>query len=247
MSIITTCTPDFYGEDFYQEDFDTEGGFPIRFKNYIFSLFTRYFIEHDTYKDGEDKGILERYMAVFGEELDEEVVNQLQCYLNIIDAQICDKKYLVHIADVLGNPPDIFMDTQIYRNLLTYVVANYKIKGTKAAYELFFSILGFGVTLTELPILSEVSNYDTGGIYDIGLSESIYDQTECEPCSEYDIDFYALDSQTPLNRDTIDKLRAVIYFNEPINAKLRKFTTQITIEDTLEVEIIDEAANTTLI
>lgn len=242
--MATSCNPDFHDYDFHYPDFDTRATFPIRFRRFLFSLFPQYFIENDTYKNTEDEGLLERYMSVFGYELDMEVIPTLGCYLEIIDAQISDKKYLVHIADIFGNPPDIFKDETIYRNLLTYIIPIYKIKGTKGAYELFFSILGFGVNLIEIPILDVTSTYDLGGEYDTGEENALYDITGCETCSYYDIEFYPLHNpDAVVDAGTLAKLRSVVFFNEPINARLRNFIGTLKIEDSFKVLVEDEEEN----
>lgn len=239
-----TCSPDFHSWDFDLRDFHTIGGFPLSFKDYLYELFTRYFIEHDTYKDNEDRGLLERYMSIFGYELDFEVVDKIECYLKIIDAQVCEEKYLVHISDELGNPPDIFRDAQIYRNLLSYVVSIYKIKGTLGAYQLFFSILGYGVNITELPLISREHLYDNKGEYDTGQDLALYDQNRCNTCSEYEIEFYPLGGMAILEPDILEKLWAVVYFNEPINAKLKSFTSVFSIRDNMEININEDMVST---
>lgn len=242
----TCCTPDFNEMDFYGEDFDTLRGSGFRFRDFLFSRLPVYFVGNDTYKDSEDKGLLERYLSVFGYELDFELIPQLECYLEIIDASICKPEYLDHISDVLGNPPDIFQDETIYRNLLRYILSVYKIKGTLKAYELFFSILGFTIELEEIPPIQEESNYDQDGLYDQGTEESIYDQDRCEPCSLYKITFFPKDpNNTDLTFELLSKLNDVIVFNEPINAKLDNLTYSIDFQEEISISATD--SHTTLV
>ena len=141
---MAICNPDFNSSDFYSGDFQTTT------IDFVFQTFTQdrlpdYFRRNDTYVDENGDGLLMRYLSIFGDEIDQEIIPTIECYLNIIDAQNCDPQYLTHLSDVLGNPPDIFGDDDKYRNLLSYICSVYKIKGTKKAYELFFSLLGFDI------------------------------------------------------------------------------------------------------
>ena len=127
---MAICNPDFNSSDFSSSDFQTTTtGFA--FQTFIQDRLPDYFRRNDTYVDENGDGLLLRYLSIFGDELDQEVIPTIECYLNIIDAQNCDAQYLTHISDVLGNPPDIFGDDDMYRNLLSYICSVYKIKGTK--------------------------------------------------------------------------------------------------------------------
>lgn len=230
------CTPDFNEMDFYGEDFDTLRGNQFRFRDFMFSRLPLYFKVNDTYKNSEGKGLLERYLSAFGYELDFEIIPKLECYLEIIDASIAEPQYLNHISDVLGNPPDIFQDENIYRNLLRYILSVYKIKGTKKAYELFFQILGFNVLIEEIPPTQEEYNYDIAGEYDKGDIDSVYDQDLCQPCSLYRVIFTPInDSSASLTPELLSKLNDVIAFNEPINAKLDNLLYSVRFDDFISI------------
>lgn len=235
---MAICKPDFNSNDFDSNDFHTSV-IAINLKKFIQDRLPDYFRRNDTYIDANGDGLLIRYLAIFGEEIDEEIIPTIECYLNIIDAHNCDYQYLTHISDVLGNPPDIFGNEAIYRNLLSYICSVYKIKGTKKAYELFFSLLGFDVELTEIPLQNSLVNYDDPVNYDEG---SIYDGDTCTPCSMYDIVLYPTGMGSNYNIDSslIVRLREAIRFNEPINAKLRHLTIGINLLDSLELHISDD-------
>lgn len=232
------------GEDFDPLDFDPldfvapTTGLRVYFKNFMFSLLPWYFRKEDTYKDHENKGLLERYISIFGHEIDEEIIPKIECYLNIIVAQDCESKFLIHLSDVLGNPPDVFNNEPNYRNLLTYIVSIYKIKGTIGAYELFFGLLGFDIELVEIEPINPESQYDNLGQYDTGEIDSIYDQTKCTPCSGYSITFYPKNiNNLVLEEGTLEALQDAIEFNEPINARLVDLTFAIRIEDRIGVNV----------
>lgn len=233
------CQPDFSSKDFNGYDFQTTL-IDFIFGHFIPDKLPVYFRMNDSYKDKNGDGLLMRYLTVFGDEIDQEIIPTIECYINIIDAQKADAKFLTHISDVLGNPPDVFGQDDKYRNLLSYICSIYKIKGTKVAYELFFSILGFDIDLVEIEPNQGFSEYDDGGQYDNGL---IYDVNRCEPCSEYDITFYPKDAGFVLTPDIVDKLKSAIKFNEPINARLRNLTMGIKLKDTLKLSIKEKPNN----
>jgi hypothetical protein len=215
------------------------------FKEFFRNLLPHYIVIEDSYKDSNDQGLFERYFVLFGENLDDEKAQQIDEYLNIIDPQICEGKFLTHISDTLGNPPDVFLVEEQYRNLLYYIVSIYKIKGTKKAYALFFAILGFVIEIEEIPLLTPTSNYDNDADYDNDLETDVYDQNVCQPCSFYTIKFYYADNNESLSLQTLGLLRAAIDFNEPINAKLKSLVIVINLEDGLSFNLNDEITETT--
>lgn len=232
----TQCNADFHGEDFHEEDFLTDVP-AYNFRNRLFEKLPTYFKVNDNYKDAEGKGLLERYLYTFGSELDYEVIPKIECYLGIIDAQETPEKFINHLSDSLGNPPDVFNNLEIYRNLLTYIVTFYKIKGTKESYVLLFSILGFDIILDELPNVTNENYYDNQGRYDEGTQLSIYDNNRCNSCSFYDLTLIPKDSNNVIiDDDFIDRIKKAIEFIEPINAKLRNLSIGLNFNDTIEID-----------
>lgn len=231
---------DFDNEDFNGNDFFVNK-FIRRFRKHFRDIIPLQIKERDTYKDSNDEGLYERYMALFGEYIDTDIIPEINCYLSIIDANVAEERFLNHISDVLGNPPDVFKNVEQYRNLLSYIVSVYKIKGTKEAYALFFAILGFDIEITEIePGLSN-PNYDSGRIYDAGSNLDLYDQDSCHPCSSYSIVFsYRGTGEVLLDANLLNLLRAAITFNEPINAVLDSLTLRLVIEDIMSIGIIEE-------
>ena len=232
---------DFHYEDFDSNDFDVRK-FTAKttITDWLFSRLPVYFKMNDSYKDGDDRGLLERYLSAFDPEILSETFPNIARYLDNIDVRTCKPKFLTHISDVLGNPPDIFDDTDKYRNLLAYIVSVYKIKGSIESYKLFFDILGFDMELEEIPPLNYNSIYDNEGIYDSDEIESIYDKGICQTCSYYDITLYYKDiNNFFINQGMINNIREAIVFNEPINAKLRRLTIGFRIYDNLDLIIED--------
>ena len=207
------------------------------FKSFFKNLLTIYQREADTYKDINKEGLFERYMALFGEHIDSDMSSEIENFLNIIDAGVCDEKFLNPLSDVLGNPPDIFKDVEQYRNLLTYITSVYKVKGTTQGYKLFFYMFGFDVTVIETEPIIPNNIYDDGNLYD---DSHIYEPETCPACSSYTISVNQINSNTPVNPSIIALLRDAITFNEPINAVLSNFTITTLLEDDMgEIIIVD--------
>jgi hypothetical protein len=218
----------------------------IKLVNWFFERLPHYFKKNDSLKDSNGKGTLERYLSLFGAELDDEVINYADGYIagtaldanikSIIDASECDPKYLYNIAYALGNPPDLFKDPVKYRNILIHILSYYKIKGTKKGYQVFFALLGYNATIIEYPPVS--IRYDSGYKYDDG---KIYDRG-CAYCSDYEIVLSPLQAncEDPSTQSLLDPsifplLEQVVEFNEPINANLLAFVSKILVCDTIEV------------
>ena len=193
----------------------------VDFNTYFFDLLPHYFKSNDNYKDINNKGLLERYLGIFGVEIKDEIIPKLENYLINVDPYQCDEKFLNDISYTLGNPPDIFGNPTLYRKLLSTIISVYKIKGTIRSYKLFFSLLGFEIDIIEYP--NKDLYYDDFNLYDTDI---LYD-TICQPCSFYSIVFWSKEDDcsipliNPIDKPTLDKLKAIIFFNEPINAKLK--------------------------
>lgn len=240
-----TKTIDFHYEDFNGNDFSIRKRVGKTLTDFFFSFLPAYYKINDTYKDGEGRGLLQRYLSAFDPVVLDVVFPNIENYLDITDAQTCNPKYLVHIADALGNPPDVFGDDNKYRNLLSYIVTVYKIKGSIASYKLFFDILGFYSEIDEIPLLNKTSLYDNGGEYDSDEFLSEYDRNLCQTCSYYDITLYYKDIDNyNIDQTIINNIREAIKFNEPINARLRNLTIGIRLRDSMDIEILDNDITT---
>lgn len=196
------------------------------FAKFFSGLFPSYYRDEDTLKDVNGEGTLLRYVDTFGQAIDVNTIPVVEDLLkNVIDAAECDPRFLNHIAYTLGNPPDVMNTEALYRKLLLYIMAIYKIKGTIPSYKAFFNLLGFTVEITEYPCID--TYYDTGRIYDD--PDGIWYDQYCCKCSDYSIAFGAQEDScitntyTPISQTTLANLLKVVFFLEPINAHLRSF------------------------
>lgn len=171
--------------------------------NIFFEKLPEYFKVNDTYKDAEGKGILERFLSIFGVDLDEITLPLLENTTDILNPeksvdllnQILNPtgadngKFLNHIAYGLNNPIDVLPDEAQYRKLLSFVITLYKLRGTKLAIRYWGYLIGIPLEVVE--INTPRLRCDDGYQYDSNIitSESTIDparyDSACLPCSEY--------------------------------------------------------------
>lgn len=158
--------------------------------NYLFGLLPYYFKDQDNgskvISGYEGEGTLERYLEIFGAEVDDELSEYIENVGYIVDAlgltnlpHSAEKQldFLTPISDTLSRPPDIGTTDQ-YKNLLRHIRQIHQTRGSKKSLELFLALFGYAIDdLTEetkavntYDGTPDVMNYDVGGLYDYGLS-----------------------------------------------------------------------------
>ena len=75
------------------------------FKTYIKNLFPDYFWKADTNIDDNGKGTFQRYMEIFGDELDDTYENggikaRIDNFTDILDSLLVEEDLLIHISNV---------------------------------------------------------------------------------------------------------------------------------------------------
>jgi len=192
----------------------------VFFESWLFGKFPYRYKKEDTYKDGNGKGIFERFLNALGKELDEEVMPYLEGHLDILDPITVNDDLLTYLAAVLGNPPDTLKDESKYRLLLKYITILNRLKGTVKDYDLLFEIFGVTVTLTEAAITRLL--YDNSLSYDDG---ELYDR-DCPLCTCYEIAISDPDGNYPAfgtlddNPDLKDNFFKLVRYIEPIDMQL---------------------------
>lgn len=140
------------------------------FQDYVFSnLFDYYYKVHDTYQDSDGKGILERFIGVCSGYFDNEVMPDIDNFMDCLDVDRANPIFLNYLWEYFGFIPyaygvltrgepyteqnlenwlkeDRGFPTADYRRVLRYALALYKIRGTQK----FFEVLGrfYGVTFS---------------------------------------------------------------------------------------------------
>jgi hypothetical protein len=208
----------------------------MEFKDWFFQQFPGVYQESDINKNAAGEGTFQRYLQSVGLELDDEIMPYIHNFMNIVDVVECDDKFLPLIAGILGSPPSYGADNDLYRKVLAYIVAIYKVKGTKLSYQILLGILGFTIRIIEETPAQKIT-YDQVGIkYDEDVPNK-YDSA-CDNCSGYYI-AYNINNQ-PVDQDLLDLAESVLCFLQPINAEFLGFIYMIDIQDTYNYTLSDE-------
>ena len=191
----------------------------MTFKDWFFKEFPDFYQDNDVNKNVLGEGTFQRYLRTFGLELDEEMMPYIHNFMEIVDVQKCSEKFLPLIATILGSPPSFNSNNDLYRKVLAYALAVYKIKGTKKSYIIFLGILGLAITFVEsTPAKKYTYDDDPIRLYDEEPTPNQYD-SECDNCSEYWIGYSV--SGGEVDQDILDAAESVLCFLQPINAKFK--------------------------
>ncbi len=219
---------------------------------FIWDKFPDYFSEHDTNKDVDGKGSFQRYLSIFGLELDDQVIPGLESFIDNMDPSSAVEYLIPNVAFQLGTPDDILGDLDKYRILLISLLEIKRLKGTFRSYRMLFSILGLSCVITE-KFLDDNQYDDEVKTFDD--EATIYDNDMCQAtCIHYDITYDNLPGETiaPLSEDLELKLRALIielvepstaeldYLNGPVLAK----NLHIINNSTVTIRYLDVDLNT---
>jgi len=162
--------------------------------NFLFGKLPQFFKENDSYKDGNDEGLLERYMEIFCAEIDAEVSPYISELLDITDAEALPNltranptELLQYLSELFGNPPDVGTTATYaggpdpedeYITLIRYIRHILQTKGTIKGIIYFLAIYGYEIdTLTESETTTAHYDetptpieYDGGSQYDLGFT-----------------------------------------------------------------------------
>lgn len=196
------------------------------FRDFIFNKLPLYFRVNDSYKDNvvdPGKGLAERYLRIFGSEIDGEVSPYLDNFGYLWDAERLGDlpnggnwDLLVHIADTMGLPPDVLDTKQEYAHLLKHILKVYQLKGSILGYKTYFKLLGYNV---EVELANTIPNkYDVGNNYDtVGLK---YDIATLVP-EQIDLTISNIYPSIPPTPTKLELIKQSAYFITPINIEIR--------------------------
>lgn len=173
----------------------------FNYKNKLFDMFfTGYHREYDSYKDTNQKGLLERFVEVCGEYLDEEINPLIDNHLSMLDFEKCPEELLVYWWEYFGSIPYAYQvlnqseDVVLpypnanTRDVLKYAISLYKIRCT----HLFYEVLGkfYNVVFELIPqnfteLAEPYSKYDKEHInFD---SKYSFDKNNCLECLKFKV------------------------------------------------------------
>ena len=206
------------------------------FVSYIYNLIPSALRAMDTNVDNNGNTLLDRYLGIFGAELDANIYPQILGALDVLDAKKVPVSLLPIFRESLGNPPLPLTDNpnkDIQRNILKNIFYINKVKGTTKGYELLFNLLGLTITLNVTPISK--TKYDVYEfIYDDDINPSYYNE-QCNLCYKYSVtildpnNLYPEMSGGSPPADEVLLLFRLIKYDEPINMKLTGVTFNGTI------------------
>jgi hypothetical protein len=212
------------------------------YTDWFFNQLPQYYRENDTYKDGNGEGLLQRYLRVYSQDLEEDFIPFFEGMINQLNPITCDEKFLSHIAYSLGNPPDLFNEVDKYRKFLKIISKIYQIKGSYCSYQVIFQWFGYFNMAIYEPFLSGV-RYDEDFLYDTpGVN---YDSI-CPPCKPYyiavmppespclplpDSGVFTWDLNEFITPETLEKIICLI---EPINMNLKKVIPLLSVCETFK-------------
>lgn len=147
---------------------------------FFFESLPGYFSFNDTYKDGEEKGLLERYLSAFE---DETLVykSDVESMVDLVDPAVTSDSYLTYLASFWGNPFKLTQEGDYFRALIKDINQIHKHKGTLEGFAMAFSLLGVSLVLLEQE--ADPTRYDDSFNYD---DENNFD-TECVYCAKLDV------------------------------------------------------------
>lgn len=197
----------------------------INLNNFLWSTIPQELADIDSYKDLDGRGLLERYVSIFDEELQEELVVKLENFSRELTPATAADQFLSEIAYSVGSPPDVMGGINKYREVLTSIIGIYKVKGTTRSYKLFFRLFGMDCRIVEHFPLD--NKYDVPGnrYDDKTINAQPYDQNaETMGYIDYTIEYFNLPGYqvAPLNAAQkslfIEAVRSTL---EPIDCRLR--------------------------
>lgn len=214
----------------------------FKYVEFVFDkLFGYKFHQEDTYKDAEGKGILQRFLEVGSEYLDEHISPDIDNILDILDIDKTPEKYIGILWEYFGyipyayglltvgtpyNKSDLATWTTSrypvadYRNLLKYAISLYKIRCTEDFYTILGRFYNLSIRLTEDPtvVLEDPTKYDQSDILYNNTAD--YDQdADCLQC----IKMIAYVTVPPEVFDYLNANHQMVSATEAILALLNKY------------------------
>lgn len=144
----------------------------------LIDLLPSYYKEKDTYKDGSNKGILERFLEVTGDYFGDNISPDIDNLINLIDIDTTGEIYLNYLWEFLGSIPyaygsirrgdlwDRYSETDFnravwlsgsfdniprarFRDVLKYAISLYKIRGTLDFYNILLGFYDLSCTISD--------------------------------------------------------------------------------------------------
>jgi len=194
---------------------------------YFFKSLPEYFYLNDSYKDNNNKGILERMLDSF-QELNEGYLTDISGLYNLQNASTTNSDYLTLISGLFNYPPFPFDYEEWFRKVLTNIIAIKKYRGTEEGVRRFFRLWGITSTVT----ISIIPIYKYNDIYKYNESGIFY-RGGCNHCVRWILDLVddihpeaRIPELTvdPLPNNTRLAIQSILEYLIPINVILTQIT-----------------------
>lgn len=196
----------------------------FKFLDNFFSFFLpQYYKDEDTYKDINGKGILERFCEVCSEYFDDDVMPDIDNFMDILDVDLTHPLFLNYLWEYLGEIPYAYgvlirgtpfteedMEQWITedrpyptvdpREVLRYAIPLYKIRCTSQFYEVLGRLYNITIDVEEPTGPRPPSGQTTSTVWDVRYDSEYYDSER----ARYDYTTDCLDCVTIKVGITVD-------------------------------------------
>lgn len=136
----------------------------VNIKDYLLNIIPVGLLHRDSYVDSNGKGLFQRTIESFGDELDTGVLVKLGNLENQFDVDQVDDNLFDSFVNSIGYLPDFFNDKPTHKSLIKYIQLLYSNKGKLTVVEYLLNILGIDATITN--DIQYSNKYDTGLLRD---------------------------------------------------------------------------------
>lgn len=201
------------------------------FKDIIFSLLGPNEKRIDSHKDAQGRGVFERYMMSYGDDIDTNIVPLIEnLNQNTLDVEKLWARYLDYHEQTRGVLPLSFtrgttdanaqlLNRWTRRRILRHIEKLRAVRGTRKGYELLIRLVDRTVQTVGITEVFFENRYDETRFDD----NKPFDTSICGQCAQYSISIVSDGSAMPPSLLLVS-IRSIILFNQPIDTHLSKVT-----------------------
>ena len=201
-----------------------------RLDKYFFKSLPDYFSLNDSYKDVNNRGLLERYLDSF-QAVSEQYITDVDNLPDHVFPATADLRFLDYISNYYGNPPDALGQPTLFADILSNITIINQLKGTFRAVQKFFSVLSIQVSMIHTQ--NSEFRYDSGVQHD----DVVMHDTRCLLCSRYVMNITLPSSGfwdpyfATLDDNKKRAIQSILLYLLPLNMVLTDFQIGGTTED----------------
>lgn len=207
----------------------------FNFKGFIWKQFPDFFHQTDTYKDGSNKGIFQRYTTLFDDYLEDELNVFIGQVLDILSPKTTPEKFFPYLAYMLGKIPLVGSSAN-KRDIIRWAKTLYSYKGTIDSYKIIFNYFNYNVEVVNQfgprPIKYDQADYPINRYDTVNTN---YDQKEpgCNTIllaySEFTTPLGNI--STTISPTTLEAIKALVCLVNPIDVTVGAYIKLLRVED----------------